>query len=134
MHRFICRLWKISVTRVSSLLLHPNIIYRFTKLHAEETKIIDYFLEIGPSVLRNAQSNITRCQREPSEHCEKMTACNENGSTSMILIDKLLEMERQGIISRERLIDQINTFLVAVSESNSDINAFDCNCLIYTGH
>lgn len=106
------RNWKIAETRVTALLLHPDFIYRRTSLYAEEQSIINYFLDIGPQILRNAHNlHATNL----SNQSEKSAACDDDAPKSMILIDKLIEMERQGLIEYPRLIDQIHTFIVAVS-------------------
>lgn len=107
----ICRLWEISEKRVTTLFLHPNFIFRCTRLYAEQKKILDYLMNTGPKIHKNAK---TICATDQSNDCEKMAVCNATGSKSMILIDKLMEMERQGLIDHSRLIDQIHTFAVAV--------------------
>lgn len=42
---------------------------------------------------------------------------NCDGTKPMILIDKLLDLEERGLMDRQRVLDQINTFVVAVSEA-----------------
>lgn len=98
---------------MTSLLLHPDFIFRFTSLSAEQTKTLDYLSNIGHRILKNAH-NIRATNL--SNQSEQSATCDDTASSkSMILIDKLLEMERRGLIDHPRIIDQLNTFIVAVS-------------------
>lgn len=107
----ICRLWEIAEKRMTSLLLHSDFIFRFTKLHAEQVNVIEDISNIGRRILNYAHNiRVTHL----SNQSEQIDACVAS-SKSMILIDKLLEMEQQGLIDRPRMIDQLKTFIVAVS-------------------
>lgn len=103
----ICRLWEIAEKRMTSLLLHSDFIFRFTKLHAEQVNVIEDISNIGRRILNYAHNiRVTHLSNQSEQ---------SDASKSMIFIDKLLEMEQQGLIDRPRMIDQLKTFIVAVS-------------------
>lgn len=64
-------------------------------------------------MLKNANS-LRATDLSNNQH-GKSNSRDEASSKSMLLIDKLIEMEQQGLIDRERTCDQINTFVAAVS-------------------
>lgn len=94
----------------SSIILHPTFIYRLTSLYAEEKKIGEYLFSIGPNVIA-----YTHAKRKTE--LSNGTAVDDDDTKSAILIDKLLELEENGLMDRQRILDQINTFIVAVSEN-----------------
>lgn len=80
--------------------MHPPFIYRFTNLYAEEKKMYAFL----------------------SKHTSKLLA-RDNGADAKAttidknqLIDKLMEMEKQNLMDPKRVLEQINTFIVAVSQ------------------
>lgn len=114
-----CRLGEISITRGSSLLLHPSFIYRFTSLYAEEKEILDDLGTLAPKVISNAlQKRKTDLNNGMDQDC--------GDSKPMILIDKLLSLKEKGLMDRQRIHDQINTFVVAVS--GEELIFFSAKC------
>lgn len=104
------RLWEIAVLRGASALLQPSFIYRFSKLYAEEKRICEFLFEYSPKIIQHRLENrLTEIGDEFSN--------SDNGTKSMIIIDKLLEMERKELIDRQRVHDQINTLIVAVRKA-----------------
>lgn len=77
-------------------------------MYAEEKKISEYFSTIASKVV---------------SHALKIRNAENNGldndcvdAKPMILIDKLLDLEEKGLMDRQRVIDQINTFIGGVSD------------------
>lgn len=98
--------------RTSSFVLHPQFFYRFSSLYAEE-KIINNTLEkLAPKVISHSLERRKTYYKLPDS-----MASNDDDSQS-ILIDRLLELEERGLMDRQRILDQINTFIVAVSEAS----------------
>lgn len=96
--------------RASSLLLHPEIFYRFSSLYAEEKKVNDYLGTLAPKMILHS------LERRRTELSNGM-ATDDGASKSMNLIDKLLALEEKGLMDRQRITDQIYTFIAAVSET-----------------
>lgn len=102
-----CRLWQIATARGSEFYLHSPFIYRFTDMYAEEKKICNFLFQYGPRLVQHTiEMHATEISNESPD---------AKDSKSLILIDKLMEMEEQKMIDRKRLLEQINTFIVAVS-------------------
>lgn len=91
--------WKISVKRMANLLYHPDIIYKYSSMYKEEIKILNYLTQLTPDVFgRTVYINEIEQNPKPKN-----------------ILDKLVEMEKKQLINRERVFDQIHTFVVAVT-------------------
>lgn len=101
---YVCRQWDIALERLSNFHLHSSFIYRFTKLHVEEKKISEFSLEFAQNILACAKEN---------DATELSDDYKDTNSTH--LIDKLMELERKDLMDRKRVLEQINSFVVAVS-------------------
>lgn len=95
--------------RACSPLLHSKFIYRFTSLYTEEKKIIDCLDKIAPKVKSHSLEK-RKCE------LSNETVTEWDDSKPMNLIDKLADLEEKDQMDRQCVLDQINTFLVAVSE------------------
>lgn len=103
--RYISRLWQIATERTSNFYLHPTFIYRFTKLYAEEKKMCNFLFDQTPKVL----------QYNNGSHRTFAT----DSKDSINFIDRLLEMEQRNLVDRKRVLEQINSFIVAVSSNGA---------------
>lgn len=99
---YVCRLFEIATERLSNFYLHSPFIYRFTNLHGEEKKQSDFSLEYAQDILAGAKRN--DATDETTDDCK-----------DTYLIDKLMELESKDLMDRKRVLEQIQTFVVAVS-------------------
>lgn len=73
-------------------------------MHAEEKEIADHLFAVGPKIV---------------EYNSEKRKISVGNCKPMVLIDRLLDLEGKGLMDRQRLLDQINTFIVAVSDKSS---------------
>lgn len=104
------RLWQIALERLNSFYLQPSFIYRFSSLYAEEKKICEFLFQYTPRIISGSQDT-------QINDSNAVAGDDYKDAKKMILIDKLLEMERQDLVDRQRVRDHIHTFIVAVSEN-----------------
>lgn len=94
-------MWKIGAIRSVVPTLHLKSIYRFTSLYNEEKKVIKYLKTIAQQMVLHALE-------------ERKTELSIDGTEPKILIDRLLDLEEEGLMDRQRILDQITTFIAAV--------------------
>lgn len=62
------------------------------------------------------------------------TGDDHKDAKKIVLIDKLLEMEQQNLVDRQRVHDHINTFIVAVSGIENMFSHRILEFIIFLGH
>lgn len=81
-------------------------------MYAEEKELASYLRKISSQISLSNQ-DIRSANNNNNTHADGAS------TKPMLLIDTLHEMERKGEMSRERVHDQILTFLMVVSAQNS---------------
>lgn len=107
---YICRIWKIAAIRGAVPTLHPQFIYRFTKLYSEERTSGKYLEAIAKKVLSDA------LEERKTDSSNGMSFGYDN-TKQKVLIDRLLDLEEKGLMDRRRILDQIINFIITVSEA-----------------
>lgn len=100
------RMWKIGAIRSTVATLQLKFIYRFTSLYDEEKKVIEYLKTIAQKMVLHALEE---------RKTEVSNGMSIDGTKPRVLIDKLLDLEEKGLMDRQRVLDQITTFIAAVS-------------------
>lgn len=108
------------MTRASLFILHPTFIYRMTKHYVEERKVTDALKKFAPKLVAHARE---RRKTEKSNQIVVNDAdsdieavdIDDDMAKRTILIDRLLDLEENGLMTQQRVEEQINTFLVGVS-------------------
>lgn len=108
-------MWNIAGKRLTSVIMFSDFLFRFTKLHSDQRKILDHSNKFAKQITNLYES---------SAYAHELKMINDDGSERKptILLEKLLEMKRQGITDESLMMDQINTFIIAVNiDSNQEI-------------
>lgn len=105
---YISRQWDIAVERLSNFHLHSSFIYRFTNLYVEEKKMYDFSTEYAQKLLACAK-------KDDASESNDETTDGYKDTKSTHLIDKLIELESKDLMDRKRVLEQIKTFVIAVS-------------------
>lgn len=79
-------------------------------MYAKKKKIAKCVKKLAPKMVLHT------LEKRKADLSNRIVA-NCDGTKPMILIDKLLDLEERGLMDRQRVLDQINTFVVAVSEA-----------------
>lgn len=109
------------MTRASLFILHPTFIYRMTKHYAEERKVTDALKKFAPKLVAHARE---RRKTENSNEADSNIEADDDMEKRSILIDRLLDLEANGLMTQQRVEEQINTFLVGVSAVCGVFNHF----------
>lgn len=94
------RLGRLAHIRVYKIWLHPDILFRFSKIKQEQDKYIKVINEVTDGIIKEREKNL------------------ENDKEKRTFLDNLLlekDIVGKRMISNEDIRDEINTLLFAVS-------------------
>lgn len=109
---------QITVLRSAEPYLYSKLIYRFTSLCAEEKEVFKFLKEFSEKMVSH---NLEKRKIELSKGL--IAECD--GTKPKILIDRLLDLEERGSMDRQHVLDQVYTFVGAVSETVTEYKLAD---------
>lgn len=109
--KFGFRLGRLSHVRAYKIWLHPDVIFRWSKLKKEQDKYIKVINEVTYSIVREKQTQLSQ----------------KGGQDTHQFLDNLLRERNENgerVMTIEEIKDEVNTLMFAVSVENAGVYIF----------
>ncbi|XP_012281037.1 cytochrome P450 4C1 [Orussus abietinus] len=115
------RMFELILTRMFKIWLHPDIIFKFTRLAKEQRQCIKYLHNVTNNVIQKKKAALSGTEDSQDNNKEN----TQDGLRRKIFLDMLMELSHEGTkFTDEELREEVDTMMIAGNDTTATVNCF----------